>query len=130
MAKRLLDDHAAPEPRFAVRAIVLFGELRLAKLLHHCAEELICDREVKDDVALSAMRLLSPVKNATKFLVELGFRQVALDICHLLRKLLPHRVVDVISIELGSGVADKALQHAVKVVAPAFCSPLGEGNAD
>src|SRR5579863_7916905 len=120
MAERLLDDHAAPEPRLAALVIILFGELRLAKLLHHSAEELIGNRQVKNDVALSAMGLLSIDKDAAKFLVELGFRQVTLDIRHLLRELLPHRVIDVVDVDLSGGVADKALQHGVKVLAPAF----------
>ena len=123
MAERLLDDHAAPEPMLAVLVLVLIGELRLAELLHHGAEELIRDREIEDGVALGAVRLFSLVKNAAKLLVELGLRQVALDICHLLRKLLPHRLVDVVDIELRGGVADKAFQHVVKVVAPAFRGP-------
>ena len=58
MAERLLDHHAAPEPRLAVLVLVLIGELRLAELLHHGAEEPVGDGEIEDDVALRAVGLL------------------------------------------------------------------------
>ena len=35
-----------------------------------------------------------------------------------------------VDVELGRGVADEALQHGVKLVAPAFAVPLGEIDAD
>ena len=63
---------------------------------------------------------LGLVQSAAKLLVQLGLGQVALDIGHLLGKPLPRRLVDVVDIELGCGVADKAFQHVVKLVAPAF----------
>ncbi len=43
VAERLLDHHAAPESALAVLALVLIGELRLAQLLHHGAEEPVGD---------------------------------------------------------------------------------------
>jgi hypothetical protein len=46
--------------------------------------------------------------------------QVALNTCHLLLKLVPHRLVDVVDIELRGGVSDKAFEDTVKVLAPAF----------
>ena len=49
---------------------------------------------------------------------------------HLLREPLPRGLVDVVDVELGRGVADKAFQHAVKMVAPAFRRPLRSGDAD
>ena len=69
MAERLLDHHAAPEPRLAVLVLVLIGELRLAEVLDHGAEEPISDREIEDGVALGAMRLFGLVESAAKFLV-------------------------------------------------------------
>ena len=44
--------------RLAVLVLVLIGELRLAKLLHHGAEETVGDGKVKDDIALRALGLL------------------------------------------------------------------------
>ena len=52
-------------------------------------------------------------ESAAKLFVGLGFGQVALDICHLLLKLLPHRLVDVVDIELRGGVPHKAFEHTV-----------------
>ena len=49
MTERLLDDHAAPKPMLAALVLVLIGELRLAELLHHGAEELIRNREIYPD---------------------------------------------------------------------------------
>ena len=80
VAERLLDHHAAPESRLAVLVLVLIGQLRLAELLHHGAEEPIGDREIEDGVALGAMGLLGLVESAAKLLVQLGLGQVALDI--------------------------------------------------
>src|SRR4029078_10883841 len=100
MTERLLDNYAAPEPMFAVLVIARIGELRFTELLYHGAEELIRDREIKDDVALSAVRLFNVVEDAAKFLVELGLCQITLDICHPVRKLLPQNLVDLVDIEL------------------------------
>ena len=120
MAERLLDHHAAPELGLAVLVLVLIGELRLAELLHHGAKEPIGDCEIEDGIALCAVRFSGLVQGAAKLLVQLGLGQVAMDVGHLLRKPLPRRLVDVVDIELRGGVADKAFQHVVKVVAPAF----------
>jgi hypothetical protein len=69
-------------------------------------------------------------ESAVKLFVELGFRQVALNTCHLLLKLVPHRLVDAVDIALRGGVPDKAFEDTVKVLAPAFGSCLRAGHAD
>ena len=69
MAERLLDHHAAPEPTLAALVLVLIGELRLAELLHHGAEEPIRDREIEDGVATGAVGLVSLFKCAAKLVV-------------------------------------------------------------
>src|SRR5580700_8240085 len=56
--------------------------------------------------------------------------QVAPDIHHLLSEPLPRGLVDVVDIELRGGVADKAFQRVVKLVAPAFRGSLSAGDAD
>ncbi len=48
VAERLLDHHAAPKPMLAAFVLVLIGELRLAELLDHGAEQLIRDSEIED----------------------------------------------------------------------------------
>ncbi len=80
MAERLLDHHAAPELGFPVLGLVLIGQLRLAELLHHGAEEPVGDGEIEDDVALRAMGLLGLVKRAAELLVQLGLGEVALHV--------------------------------------------------
>ena len=130
MAERLLDHHATPEPVLPVLVLVLIGELRLAELVHHGAEESIGDREIEDDVALGAMGLFGIVKSTAKRFVQLGLGQIALDIGHFLRKPLPRRLVDVIDIEFGHGIADKAFQHVVKMIAPAFRRSRRPRHAD
>ena len=60
VAERLLDHHAAPELALAVLVLVLIGELRLAELFDHGAEEPIGDREVEDGVALRAVGSFPP----------------------------------------------------------------------
>src|SRR5579864_238753 len=57
-------------------------------------------------------------------------RAVALNTCHLLLKLVPHRLVDAADIELRCDVPDKAFEDTVKVLAPAFGSCLRAGHAD
>ena len=79
---------------------------------------------------LGAVGLFSLVEGAAKLVVQLGLGQVALDINHLLRKPLPRVLVDVVDIELRGGVADKAFQHVMKLVTPAFGGSLRPGNAD
>ena len=130
MAERLLDHHAAPESTLAVLVLVLIGELRLAELLHHGAKEPIGDREIEDGVALGAVGLFGLFECVTKPVVQLGLRQVALDIHHFFREPLPRSLVDVVDIKLRGSVADEAFQRVVKVVAPAFRGSLRTGHAD
>ena len=130
MAERLLDHHAAPEPRLAILVLVLIGELRFAELLHHGAKESVGDGEVEDDVALRAVGLLCLGQRGADLLVQLGLGKVALNVGHFLRKPLPRRLVDVVDVELRSGVADEAFQHVVKVVAPALGGSLRQVHAD
>ena len=128
VAERLLDHHAAPEPRLAILVLVLIGELRLAELLHHGAKESIGDREIEDDVALRAMGLLCLGQRAANLLVQLGLGEVALDVRHFLRQPLPRRLVDLVDIELRRGVSDEAFQHVVKMVAPALGGSLARST--
>ena len=130
VAERLLDHHAAPEPRLAVLVLALIGELRLAELLDHGAEEPVGDREIEDGVALRAMGLFRVAQCAADLLVELGLGQVALDVGHFLREPLPRRLVDPVDVELRGRIADEAFQHVVKMVAPAFRRSLGQVHAD
>ena len=127
MAERLLDHHAAPEARLAILVLVLIGELRLAELLHHGAEEPVGDGEIKDDVALRAVGLLGLAQRDANFLVQLGLGEVALDVRHLLRKPFPRSLVDLIDIELRRGVADEAFQHVMKMIAQALGRSLRRG---
>jgi hypothetical protein len=120
VAERLLDHHSAPEPLRPVMPLALRGELRVAELLHHGPEEPVGDREIEDGIALCAMVLFCRVESAAKLLVQCGARQVALDIRHPVRKTFPCRLVDAVNIELRGGIADEALQHVVKMVAPAL----------
>jgi hypothetical protein len=59
-------------------------------------------------------------ESPAKLFVGLWFRQVALNTCHLLLKLVPHRLVDAVDIELRCDVPDKAFEDTVKVLAPAL----------
>ena len=72
----------------------------------------------------------SLVEDAAKPFVQFGLSQVALDINHLLRKPLPHLLVDMVDVEFRGDVADKACQHAMKLITPAFGGAVGPGNAD
>ena len=128
VAERLLDHHAAPEPRLAVLVLVLIGELRLAELLHHGAEEAVGDREIEDDIALRAVGLFCLGQCAANLLVQLGLGEVALDVGHFLREPLPCRVVDLVDVELRGGIADEAFQHVVKMVAPALGRSLARST--
>src|SRR5665213_1898449 len=130
MAEWLLDHDAAPEPLLAVRALALVRELCLTELLDNRSEETISDREIEDDVAFRAPRLCGIVKSAANPIVQFGFGQVAADIDHLLRQPCPRRLVDVVDVKTGIGVANKALQRIVKAVPPAFRGPLRPGDAD
>src|SRR5580700_11251560 len=64
---------------------------------------------------------------AAKLFVGLGFRQVALNACHLL---VPHRLVDAVDIELRGGVPDKAFEDTVKVLADSSPMQAGQRSDD
>jgi hypothetical protein len=110
--------------------VALIGQLRFAQLFDHGAEEPIGDREIEDGVALSAMGLCGLVKSTAKLLVQLGRRQIGLDIRRSRRKPLPHGLVYVVDIELRGGVAYKAFQHVVEVATPALRGFLRPAHAD
>ena len=76
------------------------------------------------------MFLFRLVESAANFIVQLRLGQVALDINHLVRKPPPQIFIDVVNIELRGGVANKACQHAMKLVTPAFSGFLAPSNAD
>jgi hypothetical protein len=86
--------------------------------------------EIKNGVPLGAVRLFRLRREPREVFVGLRFRQVALNTCHLLLKLVPHRLVDAADIELRCDVPDKAFEDTVKVLAPAFGSCLRAGHAD
>ena len=67
---------------------------------------------------------------AAQFFVQIWLRQVARDVRHLVGKPRPRVFVDVVGIELRSSVADKAFQHVIKVLTPAFGGPVRPGDAN
>ena len=71
---------------------------------------------------LRAVRLLSIVQSARgASRTVAGFVEIALQTYDIfVAKPLPRRFVDVVDVELRRGVADEALQHVVKVIAPAL----------
>ena len=113
MTKWLFDHDAAPELTLSVLVLVLTGQLCLAELIHHGAKEPIGDREIEDHIALCAVRFFGLVQGAAKLLVHLGLGQVAMDVGHLPGEAFPHILVDMVDVELGCGVADKAFKHVV-----------------
>ena len=60
MAERFLDHDAAPKKRFAVLALFLAGELRLAEPIDDGAEETIGDREVENHIAAGRLVSFAP----------------------------------------------------------------------
>ena len=113
-----------------VLVLALIGELRLAELIDRDAKEPVGDSEVEDRIPLRAMGLFRVAQCATNLLVEFGLGQIALDVGHFLREPLPRRLVDPIDLKLRGRIPDKAFQHIVKMVAPAFRRPLGKVDAD
>src|SRR5215469_14363362 len=93
VTERLLDHHTPPERIPALPVFTLECKLGLAELLDDRTEELVANREIKDGIAPRAVSLLDLRKNATKPVIKLGRRHVALDIGHLLCKAPPHRLV-------------------------------------
>ena len=130
MPERLLNHHATPEARLAALVLVLIGELGLAEMLHDGAEQPIRDREIEDGVAFRTVGLFGFSRALPKLLVQLRLGQVAPDINHFLREALPHRLIEVIDIELGGSVADEALQRVVKLRAPGFRGTLRTRHPD
>ena len=130
MAERLLDHHAAPEPALAVFILLLIGELGLAELLYHGAEQPIRDREIEDGIALGAVSFFGFAQRGAKTVVQLGLVQVAADIDQPVREALPHLLVDVVDIERGGIVANEALQRVVKLGAPGFSTSLRPRHPD
>ena len=130
MSERLFDHHAAPRSAAAIQVLALIGELGFAKLLHDGTEEAIGDSEIKDDVAAGAVGFFRLVEGAAQFFVQIWLRQVARDVRHLVGKPRPRVFVDVVGIELRSSLADKAFQHVIKALTPAFGGSVRAGDAN
>ena len=62
--------------------------------------------------------------------VKLGLRDVALHIAHAPGERRPCLLIDPVDLEFRRGVADKALQHRVKMLTPALRGAVGEIDAD
>src|SRR5215510_7017861 len=130
MAERLLDHHAPPKTMVAFLIFGLICQLCLSELLDDAAEELIANGEVEDDVALRPMGLLDFRKNTAEPFVKLWICQVALDIQHSFRQVLPRGLINAVDSELGRSIPYEAFQHAVELVAPGLRSPRCPGDTN
>ena len=102
---------------------MLIGELRLTQLVYHRAEEPIGDREIEDGITRGTVHPFGLVESAAKLLVQFRFGQIALDTRHLVGKLLPRILVNVINVEFRRGIADKAFQRFVEMISPVSTVP-------
>src|SRR6185437_3569309 len=97
---------------------------------HHGAKEPVGNGEVEEHVTPGVMGLLYLSQRAADLFVQHGLSEIALQVGHLPREPLPCRIIYPVDVELRTGVAHEALEHGVKVIAPALSRPCRQVHTD